>query len=228
MIHVRGLRKDYLEGNGERVKVLDGVDLEAGAGEFVAIVGASGSGKSTLLHILGGLDTDWEGEVRVAEQNLRGLSDAGLSRLRNEQVGFVFQSFHLVPGLSALENVRLPAHFRAGMSVKEEETRAREALSRVGLAGKEARPPSRLSGGERQRVSIARALFCRPRVLLCDEPTGNLDPQTAEGIISLFHSLVADGLTLLVVTHEDRLRAAAGRALRLTDGVLKEEGVVRA
>lgn len=222
MIHVRGLRKDYLEGNGERVKVLDGVSLEAGRGEFLAIVGASGSGKSTLLHILGGLDTDWEGEVRVAEQSLKGLSDAALSRLRNEKVGFVFQSFHLVSGLSALENVRLPAHFRRGMSVAQEESQAIEALARVGLAGKEGRIPSRLSGGERQRVSIARALFARPQVLLCDEPTGNLDPQTADGIIQLFHSLVADGLTLLVVTHEERMRLAAGRSLRLADGVLHE------
>lgn len=223
MIRIRDLEKDFPEGDGTRVKVLDGVSLDVAEGEFVAVVGASGSGKSTLLHIIGGLDTDWRGEVEVAGQRLAGLPDAARSRLRNEKVGFIFQSFHLVQGMTALENVRLPAHFTAGVDVKAQEARAREALARVGLSGKEARSPARLSGGERQRVAIARALFCRPRVLLCDEPTGNLDHRTGDGIISLFRSLCEEGLTLLVVTHEDRLKQAAGRAVRLEGARLHAE-----
>lgn len=223
MILVRGLEKDYLEGDGSRVKVLDGVSFEVAKGELVAVVGASGSGKSTLLHILGAMDTDWRGDVTIAGQKLVGLSDRERSRLRNEKVGFVFQSFHLVQGMTALENVRLPAHFTAGMDVGAQEARAREAMARVGLAGKESRSPARLSGGERQRVAIARALFCRPQVLLCDEPTGNLDRETGDGIIALFQSLREEGLTLLVVTHEERMRQAAGRALRLEGAKLHEE-----
>ena len=187
------------------------------------MVGASGSGKSTLLHVLGGLDTDYQGELEVAGQSLRGLDDAALSRLRNSEVGFIFQSFHLVPGMSALENVRLPAHFTPGMGVAAQEERARGVLQRVGLAGKEGRSPARLSGGERQRVAIARALFCQPKVLLCDEPTGNLDPATGQGIIDLFGSLQAEGLTLLVVTHEPQMSGAAERVLRLEGGKLEPE-----
>ncbi len=218
MISVEGVSRGYDDGARGTVRVLDGVKLEVAKGEFVAIVGRSGTGKSTLLHVLGGLDTGFTGEVTVAGTKLSKLKDGALSRFRNESVGFVFQSFHLVQGLSALENVMLPAAFAAGEGGGE--AQAREALTRVGLGDKALRLPSQLSGGERQRVAIARALFNRPQVLLCDEPTGNLDAQTADEVIALFKSLNAQGLTIIAVTHEDRLREAAGRVVSLTDGRL--------
>lgn len=218
MISVDGVSRGYDDGARGVVRVLEGVKLEIAAGEFVAIVGRSGSGKSTLLHVLGGLDSGFTGDVTVAGTKLAKLSDVALSRFRNECVGFVFQSFHLVQGLSALENVLLPAAFSAGEGGGE--AQAREALTRVGLGEKAARLPGQLSGGERQRVAIARALFNRPKVLLCDEPTGNLDAQTADEVIGLFKTLNAEGLTIVAVTHEDRLRQAATRVLTLHGGRL--------
>lgn len=214
MISARGLSRAFSDGEGGTLRVLDGVDLDVAQGEFVAVMGRSGSGKSTLLHILGGLDSTYTGEVNVAGVSLRGLDDRALSRFRNTTVGFVFQSFHLVPGLNALDNVALPSFFGEGGGD------ARAALERVGLAAKATRQPSQLSGGERQRVAIARALFCKPKVLFCDEPTGNLDAATGAEIIALFKSLNAEGLTVLAVTHEERVSAAAGRVLRLEGGRL--------
>ena len=219
MISARGLFRSYDDGERGQVRVLDDVSLDVQAGEFVAVVGRSGSGKSTLLHVLGGLDTAYRGEVTVAGTKLSGLSDVALSRFRNEQVGFVFQSFHLVQGLSARDNVALPSFF-APEAPADTEARALEALGRVGLLEKAGRLPSQLSGGERQRVAIARALFARPKVLLCDEPTGNLDAATSEQVVSLFTELNKAGLTVLAVTHEDRLRGAASRVLTLGEGKL--------
>lgn len=218
MISTGGLSRSYSDGARGEVRVLDGVSLEVRPGEFLAVVGRSGSGKSTLLHVLGGLDSEFKGEVTVAGTKLAGLKDRALARFRNESVGFVFQSFHLIQGLTALENVTLPSAFASVDG--DDAQRAREALTRVGLGEKTARLPSQLSGGERQRVAIARALFNRPKVLLCDEPTGNLDVQTADEVIALFRSLNQDGLTIVAVTHEDRLRAAASRVLTLVDGRL--------
>lgn len=223
MIAARGLKKWYVDGDGSRVRVLEGVDLEIRGGDFVAVVGASGSGKSTLLHVLGGLDVHYEGHVEVAGTTLRGLGDRALARFRNEKVGFVFQSFHLIPNLSARDNVMLPAFFGGAVPDDAHRRRAEEVLERVGLGAKKDRPPTRLSGGERQRVAIGRALFARPGVLLCDEPTGNLDAATGGEIIALFQSLNADGLTILAVTHERRVSAAASRVLRLREGLLVEE-----
>jgi putative ABC transport system ATP-binding protein len=219
VISARALSRSYDDGERGQVRVLDGVSLEVQAGEFVAVVGRSGSGKSTLLHVLGGLDTGFTGEVIVAGTALAGLSDVALSRFRNEQVGFVFQSFHLVHGLTARDNVALPAFF-AGAPCGDPEARALEALARVGLEGKASRLPSQLSGGERQRVAIARALFARPKVLLCDEPTGNLDAATSEEVVALFSELNRGGLTVVAVTHEERLRRAASRVLTLAEGKL--------
>jgi putative ABC transport system ATP-binding protein len=201
-----------------------GLDLEVERGEFVAIEGKSGSGKSTLLHILGGLDRQFQGEAYVFGQALRGLTDNQLSMLRHQQLGFVFQSFNLLPGLSALDNVLLPDAFGGG--VPDAARRAREALERVGLADKAKARPAALSGGERQRVAIARALLSRPPLLLADEPTGNLDASTGEGVISLFRELHKEGMTLLIVTHEVRVSHAAGRVLVLREGKLVpgEEG----
>ena len=182
MIVTRRLTRGYPDGARGRSVVLAGVDLQVATGEFVAIVGRSGSGKSTLLHVLGGLDTAFEGEVTVAGTRLDGLGELPLARFRNQQVGFVFQSFHLVAGMRAHENVALPSYFGVALG-KGARARAHEALARVGLEGKAERLPSQLSGGERQRVAIARALFAGPRVLLCDEPTGNLDAETASEVI---------------------------------------------
>jgi putative ABC transport system ATP-binding protein len=220
MISVAGLGRAFDEGRPGAVTVLSGVDVEIAKGEFVAIVGRSGSGKSTFLQILGGLDTAYRGEVKVDGQRITGLSDAALSRYRNEVVGFVFQSFHLVPGLTSAENVALPALFRSAAGGGDTEARAAAALERVGLGEKRGRLPGQLSGGERQRVAIARALFSEPRVLLCDEPTGNLDATTAEEIVALFQGLNRAGLTIVAVTHEERLRAAATRVLTLAGGTL--------
>ena len=221
MIHARQLRKAYRNGANE-LRVLNGLDLDVRAGEFVAVVGPSGSGKSTLLHVLGGLDASYEGEVEVAGVRLNELSDVALARFRNRQVGFVFQSFHLIASLSALDNVLLPAFFDVEAVAGPRRKRAEDVLARVGLAEKKNRIPSQLSGGERQRTAIARALFTEPKLLLCDEPTGNLDETTGGEVIELFRELHRDGLTILVVTHEDRMSTAAQRVLQLTGGVLRK------
>lgn len=223
MISARGVDKSFVEGDGSAVHVLQGLDLEVAPGEFVAVVGPSGSGKSTLLHILGGLDVHYRGEVTVAGVGLKGLGDRALAHFRNEKVGFVFQSFHLIPNLSALDNVLLPAFFGGVVPGAEDRKRAEEVLDRVGLGAKKERQPLRLSGGERQRVAIGRALFHRPQVLFCDEPTGNLDARTGGEIIGLFRSLNQEGLTVLAVTHEERVSEAARRVLRLRDGKLEAE-----
>ncbi len=221
MIRLSGVEKSFRDG-GRAIPVLRGVDLLVGAGELVAIVGPSGSGKSTLLHVAGGLDRDHGGDVSVCGEALSRLSERELARLRNTTIGFVFQSFNLLPGLSAIENVMLPGMLREGAGEPAGAVRARAeaSLDRVGLAAKASAPPSRLSGGERQRVAIARALFARPRVLLADEPTGNLDAATGEEIIGLFSEMAAGGMAVLVVTHEERVSRAARRVLLLMDGRL--------
>ena len=221
MIRARDIVKQYRDGDGTEVRVLDGLSLDVADGDFVAVVGPSGSGKSTLLHLLGGLDVHYQGDVEVAGVKLSGLEDKALARFRNQHVGFVFQSFHLIPNLSAVENVLMPSHF--GPASLEARKRAESLLDRVGLLAKKDRAPVRLSGGERQRVAIARALFTGPRLLLCDEPTGNLDAATGAGVISLFQELNREGITLLAVTHEDRMSTAARRVLRLKEGRLVEE-----
>lgn len=216
MIRVQALSRSYDDGTRGSVRVLSEVSFEIAKGEWVAIVGRSGSGKSTLLQVLGGLDSGYVGSVEVAGLRLDGLGDGALAAFRNQRVGFVFQAFHLWPGVSAIENVLLPAAFSSTSTVTK--ARALEVLGQVGLAGKEARRPDQLSGGERQRVAIARALVHRPQVLLCDEPTGNLDAETAEGIRALFAELHRGGLTLVTVTHESLLRSAAQRVISLENG----------
>ncbi len=225
MIRLRHVVKGYPDGAGGRVAVLNGVDLSGEAGDFVAVVGPSGCGKTTLLNIVGGLDTDYTGDVEVAGETLRGASDRQLARFRNRTVGFVFQSFNLVPPMTALDNVKLSSFFASkGNGTAQAsaiDAAATDALSRVGLAGKAARRPAELSGGERQRVAIARALFARPKLLLCDEPTGNLDARTGGEIVDLFRRLNGEGLTILVVTHEERVWRAAKRVLTLREGRLE-------
>jgi putative ABC transport system ATP-binding protein len=221
MISLQGVTRSFRDGARE-VPVLRGVDLEVAPGELCAVVGASGSGKSTLLYVAGGLDAGFGGEVAVGGERLRDLPPAALASLRNRKIGFVFQSFNLVPGLDALANVVLPGLLRRGQAEPRAalEAKGRAALEQVGLGDKAHALPPRLSGGERQRVAIARALVARPAVLLADEPTGNLDVASGALVISLFEALARGGAAVLVVTHEERVSQAAGRVLTLRDGRL--------
>ena len=203
-----------------RLTILQDVSFRIQPGEAVAIVGASGSGKSTLLSLLAGLDQASEGEVHLAGVALSGLDEDGRARLRGERVGFVFQSFHLLPALTALENVMLPLELSGGSDI---EARARQILQRVGLGERLGHYPRQLSGGEQQRVALARAFVTRPLVLFADEPTGSLDSQTGAAVIDLLFGLNADaGTTLVLVTHDDKLAARCGRRLRLVAGRLAE------
>jgi len=211
--------------------VLKGVDIELHTGEMLAILGRSGSGKSTLLHLLGGLDRPDTGTVHFNDQNLFRLRGSALDRYRNRHVGFVFQSYHLLPELNALENVALGAmlgHSALAWPGVRGRTRQRAAtlLERVGLADRLKHRPSKLSGGERQRVAIARALINEPNVLLADEPTGNLDADTGRDILELFHELHADGQTLALVTHDEKVAAAADRVVTLVNGRLAGEDAI--
>lgn len=226
MIRARGVHKSYRLGAGRNaalLPVLRGVDFDVAAGEFVALVGRSGSGKSTLLGLLGGLDTDYTGELTVAGKDLRTLSDAELSAYRNSTIGFVFQAFHLLDHLSCEDNVALPALFGPGKERKEaRRARARELMEHVGIADKVGTRPGTLSGGQKQRLAIARALYHRPSLLICDEPTGNLDSASAAAILGLFRRLRdASGVTLLIVTHDPAIAAAADRVIEIRDGVIE-------
>ena len=215
-----GLRKDYPM-DGDTVHALRGVSLRVEAGEYVAIVGPSGCGKSTLLQLIGGIDTPSAGTVELMGTRLDALSDRDLTRLRLTRLGFVFQRFHLLPVLTARENVELPMS-EAGVSPHERRKRALELLAYVGLSGRGGHRATQLSGGEMQRVAIARALANRPALLLADEPTGELDAATGREILDLFRRLNADGATLVVVTHDDRLAAEAGRVVHMLDGTIRD------
>jgi ABC-type lipoprotein export system ATPase subunit len=225
MIRVRGMHKSYRTGKLV-TPVLQGVDLDIADGEMVSIVGPSGSGKSTLLHAIGGLDRDYEGTIEVGGRDLRSMSDAELSQYRNQHVGFVFQAFNLLGHRSCAENVALPALFARGddaLSHPAALARAREVLGRVDLSDKVDALPPTLSGGQRQRVAIARALFNRPRLMLCDEPTGNLDTVMGAAIIDLFRRLNdEDGITVLIVTHDPTISASTHRTVRVQDGQVLE------
>jgi lipoprotein-releasing system ATP-binding protein len=217
LLWARGLHKTYELGQ-RSLEVLRGVDLEIGRGDFLALRGASGAGKSTLLHLLGGLDTPNQGEIRLAGRNLASLSRRELARLRNREVGFIFQAYYLLPELDALENVCLPARM-ARQPAKQAEARGRELLARVGLGDRVEHKPYELSGGEQQRVAIARALINEPDVVLADEPTGNLDSHTGEAIIELLCALRQENqTTLIMATHDAKVAARAPKVVELVDG----------
>jgi len=216
LIDLRGIDKLYAM--GERgVKALSGVDLAIELGEFVAIMGPSGSGKSTLMNVLGCLDNPSSGTYRLAGRDVSRLSERELARVRNREIGFVFQSFNLLARATAQENVELPLVY-AGAGARERRTRAQAALESVGVLDRSQHRPSELSGGQRQRVAIARALVTKPKMLLADEPTGNLDSASAEEILALFEKLHAQGNTVLLVTHDPEVAARAERILHIKDG----------
>ena len=219
MLAARDLRKSYVMGS-RNLDVLRGLDLTVQRGEFLALRGASGAGKSTLLHLLGGLDLPNQGEILFDGVNLLKLPARALAQLRNSRVGFVFQAYHLLPELSAIENVMLPARM-ARLPPLAAEARARDLLDRVGLARRAGHRPYELSGGEQQRVAIARSLVNRPDLILADEPTGNLDSHTGDEIIQLLHDLLPERqATLIIATHDAKIAARAPRVLELADGQL--------
>jgi putative ABC transport system ATP-binding protein len=225
VIRIRGLRRDYDMGS-EVVHALRGVDLDIARNEYVAIMGPSGSGKSTMMNLIGCLDTPSGGEYWLNGHEVSRMSDDALARVRNREIGFVFQTFNLLPRASALQNVELPLVY-AGVSTRERHARAREALQRVGLGDRMDHRPNELSGGQRQRVAIARALVNRPSILLADEPTGNLDSATSEEIMRVFATLHAEGQTVIMVTHEADIAAHAARTVVLRDGVVHSDRLTR-
>ena len=216
LVAARGLVKRFGSGSAER-RVLDGADLDVAAGELVAVLGRSGSGKSTLLHLIGGMDRADAGSVEVAGVRLEEQDDRGLTAFRRDQVGFVFQFFHLIPELTGEENVLMPARLMGAGSI----ARGRELLARLDLDGAAARLPHTLSGGEQQRIAIARALVNGARLVLADEPTGNLDAETGRQVLGLLRELAADDRSVLLVTHDSEAAAIADRVLVLEDGRLR-------
>lgn len=222
MIAIKDVTRVYRVGQ-EEVRALRGVSFNVERGEWVAIVGQSGSGKSTLMNVLGCLDTPSSGDYVLNGRNVAGLSDDELADIRNREIGFIFQTFQLLPRETALANVELPLVYR-GVRAKERRERARQALEKVKLADRMTHRPTELSGGQRQRVAIARALVAEPSILLADEPTGNLDSATGEEIVRLFEELHRSGHTLVLVTHEPKLAARCPRAVRISDGRIVADG----
>ena len=218
LIALEGLRKTYSIGN-QVVQALDGLDLEIQKNEYVALMGPSGSGKSTLMNILGCLDSPTEGNYTLNGQNVARLNEDELAEIRNREIGFVFQTFNLLPRYTALENVALPLIY-AGIDKAKRESRASEVLNRVGLSDRMNHRPNELSGGQRQRVAIARALVNKPSIILADEPTGNLDTATSMEIMALFREIQESGNTVILVTHEEDIAGFAKRVVRLRDGKL--------
>lgn len=216
VIRLEKIVKNYVLGKVV-IPALTGLDLVVKHNEYVALMGSSGSGKSTLMNILGCLDTPTSGKYLLDGEDVSNLNDNQLAEIRNKRIGFVFQTFNLLPRLDAIENCELPLIY-AGISSKERRERAKEVLNRVGLGDRMDHKPNELSGGQRQRVAIARALICNPSIILADEPTGNLDSRTSEEIMAIFESIHASGNTVILVTHEEDIAGYARRIIRLKDG----------
>lgn len=221
MIHARDLRKTYHVGD-QMVQALDGLDLDIHANEYVALMGPSGSGKSTLMNMLGCLDSPTSGKYILNGQDVSRLDDDALADIRNREIGFVFQTFNLLPRYSAVENVALPMIY-GGFSKAERDERAREVLTQVGLGDRMDHKPNELSGGQRQRVAVARALVMKPSIILADEPTGNLDTATSLEVMQLFSDIQKAGNTVILVTHEEDIAACAHRTVRLRDGKVESD-----
>ncbi|RZJ67386.1 MAG: ABC transporter ATP-binding protein [Flavobacterium sp.] len=223
IISITGITRDFPLGN-EIVHVLKGIDLTINKGEYVALMGPSGSGKSTLMNLLGCLDTPTSGSYILNGKDVSQMTDDELAGIRNKEIGFVFQTFNLLPRTTALNNVALPMVY-AGLKKPERSARATEVLTQVGLADRMDHQPNQLSGGQRQRVAVARALVNRPSIILADEPTGNLDSKTSVEIMNLFNEIHANGNTVILVTHEEDIAAYAHRVIRLRDGVVESDNL---
>ncbi|WP_297333249.1 ABC transporter ATP-binding protein [Flavobacterium sp.] len=221
IINIKGITRDFPLGS-EIVKVLKGIDLIIQKGEYVALMGPSGSGKSTLMNILGCLDTPTGGSYILNGKDVSQMSDDELAGIRNKEIGFVFQTFNLLPRTTALDNVALPMVY-AGYKKPERSERATEVLTQVGLADRMDHKPNQLSGGQRQRVAVARAMVNHPSIILADEPTGNLDSKTSVEIMNLFDQIHANGNTVILVTHEEDIAAHAHRIIRLRDGIIESD-----
>ena len=221
IIDIKGITRDFQLGN-ETVNVLKGIDLLINKGEYVALMGPSGSGKSTLMNILGCLDTPTSGSYILNGKQVSEMHDDELAEIRNKEIGFVFQTFNLMPRTTALDNVALPMVY-AGFSKDERNKRATEVLTQVGLADRMDHKPNQLSGGQRQRVAVGRALVNKPSIILADEPTGNLDSKTSIEIMKLFGEIHANGNTVILVTHEEDIAAHAHRIIRLRDGIIEND-----
>ncbi|RZN83127.1 MAG: ABC transporter ATP-binding protein [Winogradskyella sp.] len=221
VIEIRNIIRDFKLGQ-ETVHVLKGIDLDIRRGEYVAIMGPSGSGKSTLMNLLGCLDTPTSGSYLLSGNDVSEMTDDELAEIRNTEIGFVFQTFNLLPRTTALDNVALPMIY-AGASKKERVNRASEVLTDVGLDDRMDHKPNQLSGGQRQRVAVGRALVNRPSIILADEPTGNLDSKTGEEIMALFDEIHSKGNTVIMVTHEEDIAAHAKRVIRLRDGIIESD-----
>ena len=217
LIDIRDLYKIYNEGKESEVRALDGVSLQIEKGEFVAIVGQSGSGKSTMMNVLGCLDIPTYGEYHLDGTDIGSLSDKQLARIRNREIGFIFQGYNLIQELDALENVTLPLIYR-GVSVFDREDMAMEALAKVGMDDRAHHRPSEMSGGQQQRVAIARAIATKPPIIMADEPTGALDSKTGKHVLEILRDLYRSGTTVLLITHDDGIAATAKRVVRLSDG----------
>lgn len=223
LIKITNIKRDFVLGN-EIVYVLKGIDLEIKKGEYVALMGPSGSGKSTLMNLLGCLDTPTSGSYILNGKDVSQMQDDELADIRNKEIGFIFQTFNLLPRTTALDNVALPMIY-AGHSKSERTTRATEVLKQVNLADRMDHQPNQLSGGQRQRVAIARALVNKPSIILADEPTGNLDSKTSEEIMALLEEIHKNGNTIIVVTHEEDIAAHAKRIIRMRDGMIESDNL---